>query len=75
MIVLDELLPLIKELEAEGAVVLFKWDGERTSRKCTVVLSHAAQNFTFRRDSDDLAASFREAVADYRRKHASKKDV
>jgi hypothetical protein len=67
--VLDELLPLIENLQSRGAVVLLKWDGERSENRCTVLVTQPASGYTFRRDSDDISASLREAFADYRAKH------
>jgi hypothetical protein len=66
---LDELLPLIENLQSQGAVVLLKWDGERSVNRCTVLVSRPASDYTFRRDSDDISALLREAFADYRAKH------
>ncbi len=66
---LDELLPLIENLQSQGAAVLLKWDGERSVNRCTVLVSRPASDYTFRRDSDDISALLREAFADYRAKH------
>jgi hypothetical protein len=63
--VLDELLPLIEGLQSQGAVVLLKWDGERTENRCTVVVTRPSSGYTFRRDSDDISASLREAFSDF----------
>ena len=35
---LDELILQVEQLRAEGAVVILKWDGERSHAGCTVVL-------------------------------------
>ena len=32
---IDQFLPSIDEVRADGAVVLLKWDGERSSNRCT----------------------------------------
>jgi hypothetical protein len=65
-IVLDDLVPLIEQMQAEGAVVLIKWDGERLSDRCTVVVSHKASEFTWRADSDDIRQSLLQAFGAYK---------
>jgi hypothetical protein len=62
---LDALVPEIERLQKNGAVVLLKWDGERSKDRCTVVVAHAAKGYTFRRDSEDIQSSLREAINDY----------
>ncbi|MEM9403820.1 MAG: hypothetical protein AAGA44_15215 [Pseudomonadota bacterium] len=64
---LDHLVADIESLQADGAVVLLKWDGERVSDKRTVVVFRPGADYTFRRDSDDIAESLQLAVDDYRR--------
>ena len=66
---LDELVPLVEHLQSEGAIVLLKWDGERSENRCTVVVTRPTSGYMFRRDSDDISASLREALSDYRAKH------
>lgn len=66
---LDELLPLIENLQSQGAVVILKWDGERSQNRCAVLVTRPASGYAFRRDSDDISASLREAFIDYRAKH------
>jgi hypothetical protein len=66
---MDELPPLVEGLQAEGAVVLVKWDGERKAKRCTVVVSRQDTDYVFRHDSDNISASLRFAIEDYRAKH------
>jgi len=63
---LDEFLPAIEEAQADGAVVLLKWDGERSAKKYTVVITKFEVDYVWRKDSDDMAKSLREALADYK---------
>jgi hypothetical protein len=67
---IDELIPQIEEIQAQGAVVLLKWDGERTHSRCTVVVTRRDTDFVWRKDSDNLAATLAEALSEYRAKHA-----
>lgn len=62
---LDELLPELERLEKDGAVVLLKWDGERTHKKKSVVILNPGTDYQFRTDTDDLAAAIRKGIADY----------
>lgn len=66
---LGELVPVIEEIQAQGAQVLLKWDGERATNRCTVVVTRQDSDYVFREDSDDIAASLVNAIADYRRCH------
>jgi len=67
---LDELIPQISEVEAQGAIVLLKWDGERSNNRCTVVITRKDTDYVWRRDCDDISQTLAEALADYRSKHA-----
>jgi hypothetical protein len=67
---LDALVPEIERLQTNGAVVLLKWDGERSKNRCTVVVAHAATGYTFRRDSENIRSSLQEAIKDFWSKHA-----
>jgi hypothetical protein len=66
---LHDFVPAIESLRSEGAVVLLKWDGERTHQRCTVVVTRQATDYVFREDSDDIEASLTRALADYRVRH------
>lgn len=66
---LDELVPAIEEMQATGALVLLKWDGERAKCRCTVVVTRQGSDYVFREDSDDIAASLARAIANYRERH------
>jgi len=66
---LDQLLPLVEGVQSRGALVLLKWDGERSSKRCTVVITQQSTDYVFRQDSDDIVASLQAALADYRAKH------
>ena len=63
---IDQFLPSIDEVRADGAVVLLKWDGERSSNRCTVVITKVEVDYVWRQDSDDMGQSLRTALADYR---------
>ncbi len=67
---LDELIPQIEQLQAEGAIVLLKWDGERPAHRTTVVITRQETNFVWRKDSDNLALTLQEALLEYRAAHA-----
>jgi hypothetical protein len=60
---LDALVPEIEALREQGAVIMLKWDGERTSNRCTVVVSWPAGNDFWRKDGDDIVGMLREALA------------
>ena len=62
---LDSLLPDIKRIESDGAVLILKWDGERNKLTKTVVVSRTATNYQFRRDTDNLEETIREAIKNY----------
>jgi hypothetical protein len=63
---IDQFLPSIDEVRADGAVVLLKWDGERTANRCTVLITKVEVDYVWRQDSDDMAQSLRTALADYK---------
>ncbi|XLZ71459.1 hypothetical protein ABT364_05685 [Massilia sp. SR12] len=63
---IDQFLNEIEEVRADGAVVLLKWDGERKSKCCTVVITKFEADYVWRQDSDDLESSLRTALADYK---------
>jgi hypothetical protein len=67
---IDELIPQIEQLQGHGAVVLLKWDGERANNRCTVVVTRADTDYTWRKDSADIASTLRDALAEYRSRHA-----
>ena len=67
---LDEYLAQIEQVSSEGAVVLLKWDGERTSKRCTVVVTRQDTDYVWRRDCEDIAATLNEALAEYRANHS-----
>jgi hypothetical protein len=68
--VIDALVPKIEEARSEGAIVLLKWDGERTHNSCTVVVTRQDTDYVWRRDCVDIAATLAEAMYEYRAKHA-----
>jgi hypothetical protein len=67
---IDSLIPSIEQLRAEGAVVVLKWDGERNSKRCTVVITRRDTDYSFRQDSDGISGALQTALADYRSHHA-----
>ena len=69
---LDPLTTDIEEIESDGAVVLVKWDGERSSLRRTVVITRADTDYVFRLDTDDVVTALREAISNYRAAHSTK---
>lgn len=67
---LDELLPQIEQLRVKGAVVVLKWDGERTNNRCTVVITRQDTDYVWRKDSDDLHKTLLDALLEYRQHHS-----
>ena len=67
---IDSLIPQIEEARSEGALVLLKWDGERTHRPCTVVVTRQDTDYVWRKDCADIAFTLAEALAEYRASHA-----
>ena len=63
---LDILIADVEELEEDGAIILLKWDGERDSHKRPVIVQKPGSDYSFRRDTDDLAETLKAAIADYR---------
>ena len=63
---LDAQLHDIEALQAEGAVVLLKWDGVREAGPGTVVILRPPTDYLWRCDGDDVCAMLRKAIADYR---------
>lgn len=67
---IDALLPGIENVRAQGALVLLKWDGERTHRRCTVVITRQDTDFVWRRDTDDIGSVLLDALTEYEACHA-----
>lgn len=67
---IDKFISEIEQLQADGAVVLLKWDGERQFNRITVVVTRQATDYVWRKDSDHLALALQEALHDYKTKHA-----
>lgn len=63
---LDRFLTTIDEVQADGAVVLLKWDGQRTANRFTVVITKSEVDYVWRQDSDDMAHSLQSALAEYK---------
>jgi hypothetical protein len=63
---LDQFLSTIADVQADGAVVLLKWDGQRSSNRFTVVITKFEADYVWRQDSDDMAQSLQEALKDYK---------
>jgi hypothetical protein len=68
--VIDEYIEEIQRMRDDGAVVIIKWDGERTTLQQTVAVNRPDTDYVWRKDCDDLASTLREAVLDYKRAHA-----
>lgn len=67
---LDHLIPQIEQIQAEGGIVLLKWDGERTHNRCTVVVTRQGTDFVWRKDCENVVGTLAEAIAEYRKVHA-----
>lgn len=67
---IDALIPLIEEASSEGAVVILKWDGERTHNRCTIVVARHDTDYVWRKDCVDVASTLAEAMSEYRANHA-----
>lgn len=62
---IDALLPRIEAARDRGAIVLVKWDGERTSRRCAIVISHSSSDFVWRLDTDQPEQALAAALAEF----------
>ena len=67
---IDALIPQIEEARSEGALVILKWDGERTHNQCTVVVTRQDTDYVWRKDCVDIASTLAEAMSEYRESHA-----
>jgi hypothetical protein len=66
---IDSLIPQIEGLQAQGAVVLLKWDGARARARCTVVVTRQETDYVWRKDCDDIGSTLVEALAAYKAQH------
>ena len=64
---LDRFLSTIDEVQADGAVVLLKWDGQRSVNRFTVVITKSEVDYVWRQDSDEMAHSLQTALTDYKK--------
>ena len=55
---MEQLIRIFDELERKGWVCLLKWDGERTSKRKTVVVQHPAQGSSFRGDFNSFDQAY-----------------
>lgn len=62
---IDALLPKIEAARECGALVILKWDGERQTNRCTVLLSHQQAGWIFRRDTDEPGSALSEGLAEF----------
>lgn len=63
---LDRFLTEIDEVQADGAAILLKWDGQRSANRFTVVITKSEVDYVWRQDSDDMAHSLQTAFAEYK---------
>jgi len=63
---LDQFLSTIEEVQADGAVVLLKWDGQRATNRYTVVITKSEVDYTWRQDCDDMEQTLQAALTDYK---------
>jgi hypothetical protein len=66
---LDRFLSTIDEVQADGAVVILKWDVQRSANRFTVVITKSEVDYVWRQDSDDMALSLQAALTDYKTTH------
>lgn len=66
---IDPLIPAVSQAQSEGAVVLLKWDGERDTGGCTVVILRSDTGYSYRQDGNDMVALLDKALADYQSAH------
>lgn len=59
---IDALLPEIDAARRRGAMVILKWDGERSRNVSTVVITHQESDFVWRKDSDNVVTALHEAI-------------
>jgi len=62
----EALLNEIEEVRQMGAVFILKWDGERSERVYTVILTCHEKQFSFRKDTDDMIATAKDALRQFR---------
>ena len=62
---IDHLLSTIERLQMDGAVIILKWDGQRSADRCTVLITKSEVGYAWRQDSDDIEQSLRVGLADY----------
>jgi hypothetical protein len=62
---LDRYISKIEKIQADGAVILLKWDGQRPNNRYTIVITKSEVDYAWRQDSDDLEQSLQAALADY----------
>ena len=58
----QQLLDEVQRLEDNGYVVFLKWDGERSKKKKTLVITKPGTDTFIRRDSDDMWQSLESAL-------------
>jgi hypothetical protein len=63
---LDQFLSIIEEVQADGAVVLLKWDGQRANNRYTVVITKSEVDYAWRQDCEDMAQALQAALTDYK---------
>lgn len=66
---LDQLIPSIEAAKREGAIVLIKWDGERSTLQSTVAITRKDTDFVWRQDADDLFTALTQGLNAYRDRH------
>jgi hypothetical protein len=65
----DVFLPLLERMKQEGAVVLLKWDGERSTNHYTALASKAKDEEFFRLDGPSAEAVLSSVVVNYARRY------
>ena len=63
---LDRIIFAIDAVEVDGAIVLLKWDGQRSNNRYTVAIIKSEADYVWRQDSDDMEQSLHAGLADYK---------
>jgi hypothetical protein len=67
--VIDRYIEEIQKMRNDGAIVIIKWDGERTELRQTVIVNRPDTDYVWRKDCDNLASALHEAILDYKNTH------
>ncbi len=66
---IDDLIPLISDLEKEGAIIVLKWDGERSKKTKNLLIMRNDTNFIFSTDTSDFTEALLLGINEYEKHH------